>query len=221
MNSTDCTISASKRLAAYVVSRPGFRIVSQSPRHVHVGALLADCALQAGLNYRSVVLPRVVRIEKLFPSAATLGGLVAALDEMTASKFLNWTHHEKISRFESLVDFFLGRAETVDEIRSVLSSQDVRVDIIKLNGVGRKTVDYMARLSGAAEVAVDRHVVRFVEDAGIQHHGYVETKLIVNAAADLLGVSYDCFDASIWRFMSLDSRATMRQGTTQTEFSFV
>lgn len=199
--SVDRPDSVSRRLAAYVVRRPGFRFI-ESGKHVHVGALLADAALQAGLNYRSVVWPRVSRLERSFPSAASMTGLAALLNELGASELLNWRHEVKLARFELLVHFFRGRVETVADIGAFIASYETRFELTKLKGIGEKTVDYLFRLTGGQEVAVDRHVIRFVEDAGIRHESYAITKEIVGGAADLLGVSRDCFDASIWRFMS-------------------
>lgn len=184
-----------------MVRRPGFRFV-ESSRHHHVGALLADGALQAGLNYRTVVFPRVTRLERLYSSAASMSGLLKTLEEHGAAELLNWTHPEKISRFELLVSFFNGRAETVADIGAYLTSHEARLELTALRGIGAKTGDYLYRLSGGAAIAIDRHVIRFVQDAGITHDGYLETQQIVDATADLLGISRDCFDASIWRFMS-------------------
>lgn len=197
---------AAQKLAAYVVMRPGFRFV-ECARHTHVGALLADGALQAGLNYRSVVFPRVDRIEREFPSASSISGLRKVLDTMPVSFFLEWTHYEKIARFESLVDFFSTRAETVSDIAEYLARDGAQAELKLLKGIGDKTVDYLFRLSGGAGVAVDRHVIRFVEEAGIRHESYSATKHIVNSTADVLGIPRDCFDASIWLFMSTASRS--------------
>lgn len=196
---------APKRLAAYVVRRPGFRFV-ECGRHVHIGALLADGALQAGLNYRTVVFPRVSRLEHLFPMARTMTGLVSTLFQRGAAELLDWKHQEKLNRFELLVEFFRDRADSVADVAVCLSSDQSMSQLLALRGIGAKTGDYLFRLAGGAEVAVDRHVIRFVQDAGIPHESYEATKRIVNSTADLLGVSRGCFDASIWHFMSAQAQ---------------
>ena len=47
--------------------------------YCHMGATLTDTVLQAGLNYRSVVLPRVSRILDLYPNAKTTTSFSAPL----------------------------------------------------------------------------------------------------------------------------------------------
>src|SRR4051812_46057509 len=53
--------------------------VRASENNDHVGAVLAESALQAGLNYKAVVVPRVQRFVKEYPSASTVSGLTALL----------------------------------------------------------------------------------------------------------------------------------------------
>jgi hypothetical protein len=69
----------------------------------HLGAVLADCVLQAGLNYRTVVKARIERIIYLFPEATTLAGTTELVERGAVSDFLMWKHSEKIERFIRLV----------------------------------------------------------------------------------------------------------------------
>ena len=47
----------------------------------HVGAVLADAVLQAGVSYRTVVRRHVDRIQIQFPEAATLSGLITIIEQ--------------------------------------------------------------------------------------------------------------------------------------------
>ena len=190
------------RLAHFALSRDGFRLLPDAPRHEHLGALLADSALQAGLNYRSVVFPRVSRILEMYPDAHSMAGLRDTLSAVTSRNFLSWSHDEKIRRFDSLVSTFDDKVESVAELCEWMECDRNRAHLLTLRGVGNKTVDYLYRLSGGEEIAVDRHLFRFLEVAGLECGDYGEAKKMIGQAADLLGVSKDAFDASIWKYMS-------------------
>jgi len=69
----------------------------------HLGAVLADSVLQAGLNYTTVVRPRVLTILRTYPNRDTVSALLALIEERKTGVFLNWRHHEKVVRFEMLV----------------------------------------------------------------------------------------------------------------------
>jgi 3-methyladenine DNA glycosylase/8-oxoguanine DNA glycosylase len=67
-----------------------------------------------------------------------------------------------------------------------------------IKGIGPKTVDYLACLVGADRIAVDRHVISFTAQAGVDAGGYEDVQTIVSYAADLLGILRRDFDAWIW-----------------------
>src|SRR6266550_8909509 len=71
----------------------------------HLGAVLADAALQAGLNYDTVIKVRVDRIRELFPEAATLSGVFAAIERTGVTDFLLWRHPTKLARFTCLTEW--------------------------------------------------------------------------------------------------------------------
>lgn len=83
------TLAFARQIANYAQSlgvsdmAGGYRVASN-----HLGAVLADCVLQAGLNYRTVVRARIERIIDLFPEAATLAGTTEVLERGAVSDFL-------------------------------------------------------------------------------------------------------------------------------------
>lgn len=175
----------------------------------HLGAILADSALQAGLNYRTVVKVRVDRIKALFPEAANLSGVFDLIGRGGVCDFLLWRHPVKVSRFISL-------AEALGEhgIEDVLLLQERLLDVgfrdrlLAINGVGPKTVDYLCCLVGLDCVAIDRHIRVFASNAGVQITDYYALKTIISYAADLLGVSRRDFDAWIWGHLSQKQEST-------------
>lgn len=190
----------------------------REPLH-HVGAILADAALQAGLNYRTVVKVRVDRIVQDFPEAATLSGTFRAIASIGASEFLRWRHHAKVARFIGLAE--LLRNESVDDfyqLRQWLQNPACRDKLRAIHGVGPKTVDYLCCLVGLDFIAVDRHIRTFASDAGVTGVDYEFLRIVVSYAADLLGVSRRHFDASIWTYVSNQKAAAHARTTFQAPF---
>ncbi|MEJ0060768.1 MAG: hypothetical protein WDM79_14840 [Terricaulis sp.] len=182
--------------------------VTETPpvrRHTttHVGAALADAVLQAGLSYRSVVYPRVQRIQRDFPEAATLDGLMDIIERDAVSTFLLWRHVTKIDRFKALV--LLLSDAGVDDVASArhwLCRPDARPAMLAVHGVGPKTFDYLGCLLGLEWIAVDRHVKLFVAEAGVDARDYDTVRATVSFAADLLRISRRGFDGWIWRLVA-------------------
>ncbi|HZP77203.1 MAG TPA: hypothetical protein VFB45_13755 [Pseudolabrys sp.] len=169
----------------------------------HVGAILADAALQAGLNYRTVVKVRIDRIVRDFPEAATLSGMFNAIASIGVAEFLRWHHHTKVSRFVCLAE--LLRNESIDDfhqLRTWLQKPTCREKLRAIHGVGPKTVDYLCGLVGLDFIAVDRHIKAFASDAGVTAGDYDFLQTVISYAADLLGVSRRHFDMSIWTYVS-------------------
>lgn len=166
----------------------------------HLGAVLADSVLQAGLNYTTVVRPRVLAILRAHPTRRTVSSLVSLIQDGKSRAFLNWRHHEKVSRFEALVGFLNDRGiEDVRDLRAGLASDEFCDAIQTVNGIGPKTVDYMACLVGIDSIAVDRHVRTFAKTVGVENNDYDFLRKSFCSAADLLSLPRREFDAWLWR----------------------
>lgn len=177
--------------------------VSYRPVYNHMGAVLADSALQAGLNYAKVVQPRIVSILKKFPHAATINILIEVIEAEGSRSFLQWEHEEKISRFDGLVAFVAeAQIENTCELGEALRDDNFRGEIRRVRGVGQKTVDYLACLVGVDCIAVDRHIRSFAEFAGLEDDSYDYLRDVFSFAADLLSISRREFDSSIWNYQS-------------------
>ncbi len=179
------------------------------PAYDHMGALLADSVLQAGLNYNSVVRPRILAILADYPELSRTSDLRELVERGKTSAFLNWTHKEKVGRFDALVLFLDDEAiESVGDLKACLQDTDGFATALRsVRGVGPKTVDYLGCLAGLDSVAVDRHVRTFAKRVGVMEDDYDFLKTVFCYAADLLSVSRREFDAWVWqREASLTTR---------------
>jgi len=173
--------------------------LSYRQSYEHIGAVLADSILQAGLNYSSVVLPRIDNILRVFPEMDRISRLVKVVSSKQTGTFLNWRHPEKISRFEGLVVFLhKNRVDGVFELRNQLTCDDFCAELLRLHGIGPKTIDYMSCLVGIDSIAVDRHVRAFAKRVGVERGNYQFLKDVFCCAADLLSLARREFDAWIW-----------------------
>lgn len=176
----------------------------------HLGAVLADSVLQAGLNYSTVVRPRVQTILWAHPTRHTISSLAVLLQDGETSEFLNWRHHEKVSRFEALVAFLQSwGVEDVQDLRAALVSDEFCEAIQNIRGVGPKTVDYMACLVGIDSIAIDRHVRTFAKEVGVENEGYDFLRASFCCAADLLSLPRREFDAWLWRRAAMPTQAQL------------
>jgi hypothetical protein len=160
---------AARRIADHAKDE-GALLEEKHPRATceHLGAVLADSVLQAGLNYTTVVRPRVFAILQMHPSRHTISSLLSLIQEGKTSAFLNWRHHEKVSRFEALVCFLRDWGiENAQGLRIALAADEFCYAIQTVSGIGPKTVDYMACLVGIDSIAVDRHVRTFAKTVGV------------------------------------------------------
>jgi len=169
----------------------------------HLGAVLADAILQAGLSYRKVVRMRVERIQARFPETAALSGLLALIEREGAHDLLLWTHPTKVSRFVSLAQYLATQGtETTVELNRWLRVGTAREHLLALHGIGPKTYDYLCCLVGIDCIAVDRHIKTFASEAGVSVNDYEQLKSVVSYAADLLGMARRDFDAWVWQTVS-------------------
>jgi hypothetical protein len=180
------------------------------PAYDHMGALVADSVLQAGLNYKSVVLPRIKAIINLYPDLYRTSSVFELVGMGQTSVFLNWKHPEKVGRFDDLVTFlFEHSVERISDLKEALSDALFVTAMRGVRGVGPKTVDYMGCLVGADSIAVDRHVRTFAKRVGVLEDDYDFLKSVFCCAADLLSLPRREFDAWVWKRESAASTPQM------------
>ncbi|WP_316832931.1 hypothetical protein [Pedobacter aquatilis] len=208
-----------RKLANYIGGLEAFETVHVESEfcYHHIGALFVDITLQAGLNYNSVVKPRVQRVLLKYPEANTVLKFRDAIEVAGLEKMIRWKNNIKINRLERLIEFALqNQINTCADFKLFLMNKTNRDTFQKLNGVGPKTVDYTLKLLNFDTVAVDRHIYAFVELAEVKSESYAFTKKVVEFAADFLQISRSSMDYSIWRYMSNAERRLVRDNSQLT-----
>jgi endonuclease III len=76
-----------------------------------------------------------------------------------------------------------------------------------VHGIGPKTIDYFRILCGVQDTAaIDMHLTRFLQQAGVRVPSYEQARAVVAGAAAELGVPAARLDHSIWTNMSKAGR---------------
>ena len=167
----------------------------------HMGALITDCILQAGMRWKTVE-GRVAGVMAK-NGTETTSGFLAVLERDGPEKVLGWSG-AKPQRALTLTIFLKEHhLETVAALHDwLLSESNVRA-IGRLPGFGDKTKSYIQILTGIPAFAIDVHLEKFARLAGVidhDDHPYVER--VCKAAADRLETPYDILDRAIWRWAS-------------------
>lgn len=183
---------------------PDFEIPTEIGRYSTIGPVLTDAVLQAGVNYRNVVAPRINRLIDRYADACTNTHSFLDLLRITTSyELLAWQHHEKPRRLLELTEWLIAHDICdICDLRDWLSCESRAQMLAEIKGIGSKTIDYLKNLVGLPTVAVDRHIRRLVLSAGIPATSYLEIQSIVRLAAELLAVRADYLDHAIWLYVS-------------------
>ncbi|HXE90249.1 MAG TPA: hypothetical protein VNK82_04720 [Terriglobales bacterium] len=191
-------------LAAYIRLHTEFVLVaSMEGSYGHMGATLTDAVLQAGVNYETVVRPRVERVLGTYPDATTTSSFARLIRQLGADQVLSWQGNRKLRTLQELISVLLQNGvETEDQLRIWLEKPANLERIRQIKGIKDKTAHYLQILVGAQGVAIDRHLFRFLEEAGTPTNSYDEAHKLICDAATLLGVDWSVLDYSIWRYMS-------------------
>lgn len=204
----------SRKLADYILNLHSFQIIQSNAKtdFNHIGGLYTDVVLQSGLNYKSVVLPRVNRVLNLFPEAYTVKTFIGLIEKHGPEYVINWKHPVKLNRLFQLLEFSeCNNIDNCDDLRNFFYESDNRKKFLQLNGFGPKTLDYCLKILNFEIVAVDRHIFSFVGLAGVPNKDYQATKMVVEFAADFLDISRSSMDYSIWSYMSQNGSSIRKQ----------
>jgi hypothetical protein len=192
-----------EKLVKFIRGLSDFSIVTEiDGNYQHLGATIADAVLQANMRYETHVRPRINRIRRSFPSAATMTGLKSTLAEKTTTKFLEWRGMDRVKRFDDIVGLFSSESiETEDDLRQWLMNERNLIKLARIKGIGPKTLDYFKILTGIETCAIDRRLLDFLSQGGIEVCSYDEAKEVINLAADIMEVRRAYFDHSIWEYI--------------------
>jgi hypothetical protein len=198
-------INDARTLVNYIESLDSFDIISVPKNQVysHIGGLFTDIVLQAGLNYNNVVKPRVIHLVFNYPEANTVKGFLNLINIKGLTEIINWRSPIKLQRISDIITFSqCNNIDNCTDLKRFLNIKSNRASFLNLKGIGPKSLDYTLKLLSFDTVAVDRHIVLFVKQAGLQNKDYYSIKSSVEYAADLMDISRTSIDYSIWKYMS-------------------
>jgi hypothetical protein len=198
--------NAPAKLSDYIRSLPDFVMYAENGEsYDHIGATLADAVLQANSNYELTVRKRIANIRKEYPDQTSLRALRQLLKKITVQDFLQWKGKRKPETFLHLVDLLESvGVNTESDLREWLQRDDSSVKLRNIPSVGPKTVDYLKILVGLPGAAIDRHLLNFIDRAGLGKLNYERAKELIHQTADLMEMNRENLDHSIWRYMSGD-----------------
>jgi len=199
------TIVVARKLANYIQHHSDLLLINpnECPYSEHIGALFTDVILQSGLNYNTIVAPRVNHVLGSYPNAFSVEKFSTVIESNGIENVLKWKHVVKIKRMQLLLEFCKKNNLNMSyEVKNFLLVKNNQKEFLKINGIGNKTLDYLLKLLNTETVAVDRHIFSFVEKAGIESKDYTFVKMIVEYAADIMDISRRTIDYSIWSYMS-------------------
>ena len=190
-------------LVSHIASLAEFHFVEPDIPYEHMGATITDAILQAGINYNTVVKPRIETLLSKYPEAKTTSGFKALFEKEGLKALIRWNGKTKIDRIKEVTNFFVREGiESESQMKIWLQNETNSVRLRSLKGIGNKTFDYFKILSGIHTSAIDRHLLRFLEEAGIEAASYHEAQVIINEAANKLRISKMVMDHSIWKYIS-------------------
>jgi hypothetical protein len=165
----------------------------------HMGAILCDAGLQAAVNYRTVVVPRIDRLLLHWPCAHTTTAFQRKALRYGLGDVLRWRNHAKLGRIYAMTALFSDHGiETCHDAQHWLASPAAERRLLDIHGVGVKTIDYLRILVGVADLAVDRHVRAFAISAGVTGGDRAIKRQFARAASHC-GLALDRVDQLVWR----------------------
>jgi len=199
-----------KMVADYVRRSKDFVFCEPLSPYEHMGATVLDATLQAGLNYESVVRPRVNRLRQMYPDAKTTTAFFDLLKTVTLQELTNWTNVEKLTRMRCVLDLLRDeKIETESGLAEWLKSEANQQKMKKCRGIKNKTLDYYKLLTGGSVLAIDRHLYNFLRLVGvdIENDQYLRAQNILREVATLLNIEERVLDHSIWKYMTSSTRS--------------
>ena len=172
-------------------------------RYDHMGAKLADAVLQRAVKYEVFVRPRVDRIARAYPTGKTTSGFRALLRSELPNEGPQCEGGSKPRTIVELAQFFVDQGvETTKDLRRWLRVARNPPSLMTVHGVGPKTVNFLKLLVGLDAIAVDRQILRFVREAGVDLKTPHVVEAILTKAGKRLGLSGAQVDQLVWRSLA-------------------
>ena len=193
-----------QKLVNYIIFKQSeFNPITQKTPYYHMGATITDAILQAGMNYKSVVYPRVEKLLTNYSDYRSTCDFIILFKTEPLKKIINWANDEKLKRIENLTWFLFERGiNNEDELSLWLTEEENVTNLRKIKGIGPKTIDYLKMLSGTQAIPIDRHLFKFLELAGIFTSKYEYANKLYSNAAEALKLRKTELDSKIWSYMT-------------------
>jgi hypothetical protein len=203
MNSSDA-----RTLADHIRSIPGLKVVTHEA-YGHMGATLVDAVFQAGVSYQHTVVPRVQRLQREHArDAMTTSSFAELLSRADISRLLRWKGQRKITTLQALVRLLLDQGvETESDLVAFLGRLGSKEAVMSIKGLKEKGFAYLRFLAGDEDaVAVDRHLWRTIQEAGIRASSFDEAAALYRKAAAILGLTPSSLEFSVFLHRSSEGR---------------
>lgn len=173
----------------------------------NMGATIIDGILQAGLNYKTVVRPRVDKFKNEYRHIKTTSDFSKLIEINDLSELIN-LKGQKIDRILSLVKFLKNeKVETEDDFYEWLSNPENELRLSNLKGIKTKTIEYFKILSGHKDaIAVDVRLKNFIKLCcdGMEITNDKFAHEILMRVARKMNVEPATLDFSIWTYMGAE-----------------
>ncbi len=177
--------------------------ITQRTPYYNMAATLTDSVLQAGMNYKNVVYPRVYNILNRYSSFKTTCDFIILFQTIPIEEIIQWKNKRKQDTICNLAWYLYNcNVNTEVDLAEWIMDERNAESLLEIGGVGRKTVDYMKLLSGQQAIPIDRHMFQFLEIAGVLTSDYKEASIILRKAASVLEIGESVLDKTIWKYMS-------------------
>ena len=202
---TDDSITADAELLLAYMDREGYSVAEvQRGSGQHMGALIAETALQRQRSYASIVVPRVRRLRETWPDATTSTAFLEHIERDDLEAAVDWRPGERHEQMRQTAELLRAEGiETPAQLREALAPgsrrDELRSKLRGIRNVGPKTVDYFDILTGWNDsVAIDSRIKKATANAGIKRTGYDHLSAVIRHAAELRGWRVGDLDALLW-----------------------
>lgn len=195
--------SVSKVVSFFSNNFNSYETVTQRLPYNHMGATITDAILQAGMNYKNVVYPRILNILTKYPCYTTTCDFIILFQTIPIEEITNWRNKKKLQLICDLSwNFFDKGVNNERQLSEWLNYSDNTDELLKITGIGYKTIDYLKLLSGCQVIPIDRHMFQFLKIAGVCVKTYKEASEILKRVANILDIKESIVDFQIWSYMA-------------------
>ena len=169
----------------------------------NMAATLSDAILQAGMNYKTVVMPRISDILYRYSNFTSTCDFIILFQTVPIEQIIKWKNKKKQNTLCNLAWLLYNEGVNSEEdFRQWGRVSENEEKLLALDGIGYKTVDYLKLLSGLETIPIDRHLFKFLKDSEIPITTYYDASYIFKSAAKELNIEERLLDKIIWDYMS-------------------